>query len=168
MAELTPISASQGTSSSFQLSLEPSERALLGLLPDRLRRFLESPNESPKVLDRLFPPTYRNAGELESEHRRLLGADLLDRRKDALRRFEKMLSSRRRLKSGATILSEIDVDILLSVLNDFRLLLASSNGFDTDAPDIERIATPAGIQDYIMLHALGSIQGDILEGLGYG
>jgi hypothetical protein len=121
----------------FTVSLRPAEAAVLLELPARLRRVLEAPDFADRVVRRLFPATYEDP-DLEAEHRRLVGDDLIRRKRDGLAAFEKTLERRKSglLKVDITI-EEGQFDLWLSFVNDMRILIATEldiqdNSWETD------------------------------------
>jgi Domain of unknown function (DUF2017) len=99
----------------IRLRLPRDERALLRSLPAQLRRLLAEAPEDPS-LERLFPPAYDDA-EDEAEYRRLMGDELLEGRRRALRVVEETLDQDRLTKEQA--------EAWLTALNDLRLVLGT-------------------------------------------
>ena len=98
-----------------RLRLPREERELLRSLPAQLRRLLDEAPEDPS-LERLFPPAYDD-DESEAEYRRLMGDELLDDRRRALRVLEETLDRDR--------LSAEQAQAWLTALNDLRLVLGT-------------------------------------------
>ena len=98
-----------------RLRLPREERELLRSLPAQLRRLLDEAPEDPS-LERLFPPAYDD-DESEAEYRRLMGDELLDGRRKALRVVEETLDRDR--------LSAEQAQAWLTALNDLRLVLGT-------------------------------------------
>jgi hypothetical protein len=98
-----------------RLRLPREERELLRSLPAQLRRLLDEAPEDPS-LERLFPPAYDD-DESEAEYRRLMGDELLDGRRKALRVLEETLDRDR--------LSAEQAQAWLAALNDLRLVLGT-------------------------------------------
>ena len=105
-----------------RLRLPPDERALLRSLPTQLRMLLDEAPDDPS-LERLFPPAYDDA-EDEAEYRRLMGDELLDGRRRALRVLEETLDDER--------LSPEQAESWLTALNDLRLVLGTRLGVRDD------------------------------------
>jgi Domain of unknown function (DUF2017) len=99
----------------IRLRLPRDERALLRSLPAELRRLLVEAPEDPS-LERLFPHAYDDA-ESEAEYRRLMGDELLEGRRRALRVIEETLDQDRLTKEQA--------ESWLTALNDLRLVLGT-------------------------------------------
>lgn len=99
----------------IRLRLPRDERALLRSLPAQLRRLLVEAPDDPS-LERLFPPAYDDA-ENEAEYRRLMGEELLEGRRRALRVIEETLDQDRLTKEQA--------EAWLTALNDLRLVLGT-------------------------------------------
>jgi len=102
----------------FRLRLGRRERALLRSLPVQLEQLLDDAPEDP-ALRRLSPPAYGEEGdaEAETEYQRLVGDDLLETRRGRLRAFAGSLDEDR--------LTEDDLEIWLTALNDLRLVLGT-------------------------------------------
>ena len=98
-----------------RLRLPREERALLRALPAQLRSLLDEAPEDPS-LERLFPPAYDDA-ESESEYRALMGDELLEGRRRALRVVEETLDEDR--------LTAEQAQAWLTALNDLRLVLGT-------------------------------------------
>jgi hypothetical protein len=112
----------------IRLRLPRDERALLRSLPGQLRRLLaEAPDDA--SLERLFPPAYDDA-ESETEYRRLMGDELLEGRRRALRVIEDTLDEDR--------LTTEQAESWLTGLNDLRLVLGTRLDV-TDETLLERI-----------------------------
>jgi Domain of unknown function (DUF2017) len=99
----------------IRLRLPRDERALLRSLPGQLRRLLVEAPDDPG-LERLFPPAYDEA-ESEAEYRRLMGDELLEGRRRALRVIEETLDEEKLTKEQA--------EAWLTGLNDLRLVLGT-------------------------------------------
>ena len=103
------------TLQSWAEGLLRDERALLRTLPAELRRLLVEAPDDPS-LERLFPPAYDDA-EDEAEYRRLMGDELTEGRRRALRVIEETLDQDRLTKEQA--------ESWLTALNDLRLVLGT-------------------------------------------
>ena len=112
----------------IRLRLPRDERALLRSLPGQLQRLLAEAPDDPS-LERLFPPAYDDA-ESEAEYRRLMGDELLDGRRRALRVIEDTLDEDR--------LTTEQAESWLTGLNDLRLVLGMRLDV-TDETLLERI-----------------------------
>ena len=99
----------------IRLRLPRDERALLRSLPGQLRRLLVEAPDDPS-LERLFPPAYDDV-ESEAEYRRLMGDELLEGRRRALRVIEDTLDHDR--------LTTEQAESWLTGLNDLRLVLGT-------------------------------------------
>ena len=99
----------------IRLRLPRDERALLRSLPGQLRSLLVEAPDDPS-LERLFPPAYDDA-ESEAEYRRLMGDELLEGRRRALRVIEETLDENRLTREQA--------EAWLIALNDLRLVLGT-------------------------------------------
>lgn len=113
----------RGPRGGVRLRLPREERALLRALPAQLRSLLDEAPDDPS-LERLFPPAYDDA-ESESEYRRLMGDELLDGRRRALRTLEETLDEDR--------LTGEQAQAWLTALNDLRLVLGTRLDVTEDA-----------------------------------
>ena len=98
------------------LRLPARERELLDHLATELEERLDEDLAEPD-LRRVFPPAYEDDSGEEAEYRRLVGADLLDSKRRAIREFTSTLGHER--------LSDEELDSWLVVLNDLRLILGT-------------------------------------------
>jgi Domain of unknown function (DUF2017) len=101
----------------LRLELGAQERAVLRTLPAALERRLTEEPESPD-LRRLFPAAYAEDDAAEAEYRRLMGSELLDGRRAALRTFAQSVDSE--------VLTAEEAEAWLRALNDLRLYLGTS------------------------------------------
>jgi len=109
----------------LRLSLEAPIHALLERLPRSVENVLTHPERSPKVIKRLFPATYGDPLR-EEEHRQLLGTSLLERRLQGLETYALIVArSNIKKKIVQLDLTRPEVDLMMQVINDFRLLLAT-------------------------------------------
>jgi hypothetical protein len=99
----------------FRLRLPPAERELLRRLPAELRELLTA-NPADPNLRRLFPPAYEDDAD-EAEYRRLMRADLVEGRRQALRVLQESVDNDR--------LSPDEAEAWLTALNDLRLVLGT-------------------------------------------
>ena len=99
----------------FRLVLPRSERDLLRHLPAELTRLLDTAPDDPS-LQRLFPRAYDDDAD-ETDYRRLMGGELLDRRRRALQVIEETADRDR--------LSAEEAQAWLTGLNDLRLVLGT-------------------------------------------
>ena len=141
----------------IRLRLPRDERALLRSLPGQLRRLLaEAPDDS--SLERLFPPAYDDA-EDEAEYRRLMGDELLEGRRRALRVLEETLDQDRLTKEQA--------EAWLTALNDLRLVLGTRLDVTEDML-LERLRPDDPNAFEISLYAyLSWLQEQLVDALAY-
>jgi hypothetical protein len=85
------------------------------MLPAELRTLLATDPDN-RSLRRLFPPAYEE-DDAEAEYRRLMGAEILDGRREALRTLEET--------AGNDRLAPEELDAWLAALNDLRLVLGT-------------------------------------------
>lgn len=133
----------------FRLRLPRAERELLRRLPAGLRELLAAAPAHPD-LRRLFPPAYEDETD-EAEYRRLMHADLVEGRRQALRVLEASVDNER--------LSLDEAQAWLTALNDLRLVLGTRldvseetllHGFDSReprAPPLALYAYLSGLQE---------------------
>jgi hypothetical protein len=98
-----------------ELRLSREERTLLVGLAAELRSLLEGRIGDPS-LRRLFPPAYEDEQD-EDAYRALMGAELLDGRREALELLARTAEQER--------LSAEEADAWLRALNDLRLVLGT-------------------------------------------
>jgi Domain of unknown function (DUF2017) len=141
----------------IRLRLPRDERALLRSLPAQLRRLLAEAPEDPS-LERLFPPAYDDA-EDEAEYRRLMGDELLEGRRRALRVIEETLDQDRLTKEQA--------EAWLTALNDLRLVLGTRLDV-TEEMLLERLRPDDPDAFEISLYAyLSWLQEQLVDALAY-
>ncbi len=141
----------------IRLRLPRDERALLRSLPAQLRRLLVEAPEDPS-LERLFPPAYDDA-EDEAEYRRLMGEELLEGRRRALRVIEETLDQDRLTKEQA--------EAWLTALNDLRLVLGTRLDVSEDML-LERLRPDDPNAFELSLYAyLSWLQEQLVEALGH-
>lgn len=100
----------------FELRFPPQEKDMLRSLPDQLLEVLDGEPGDPE-LRRLFPPAYRNDDEAEAEYRSLMGSELLEHHREALR-----------VMSASIDLPRLDLEQMtawLTGLNELRLVLGT-------------------------------------------
>jgi hypothetical protein len=119
-----------------ELRLSREERTLLVGLAAELRSLLEGETGDPS-LRRLFPPAYEDEQD-EDAYRALMGAELLDGRREALELLART-AEQERLSAG-------EADAWLRALNDLRLVLGTRLDVQEDTlldelgPEDERAA----------------------------
>ena len=147
--------------------LGAAEAELLLALPARLRAILKREDVTDRVIQRLFPPAYRDAKK-ESEYRGLLGRELLERKLESVDAFEKTLGNRTTQKGRVhlTIRPE-EYDLWLGFINDMRLVLGTeldiqddnwSNNFNPSHPQA---------QDMAIFHYLSWLEEELLRASGF-
>ncbi len=100
----------------IRLRLPDEERELLGGLPGQLRALLRDDPDDP-ALRRLFPPAYSEHPQNESEYRRLMGDELMERHLSALAVLEETVRTDH--------LTDEQAHRWLAALNDLRLVLGT-------------------------------------------
>ena len=113
----------------FELRLEDQERRILGSLVAELRGTLDDPAARAPggVLARLYPPAFPDDDAASAGFADLVHADLAETRRDRVAVMEATID--------AESLDEAQATAWLGVLNDARLVLGTSLGFEEDAPD---------------------------------
>ncbi len=113
----------------FDVRLEAHERQILRSLVAELRGELDDPTGMAPggVLSRLYPPAFPDDPAASAEYADLVHADLAETRRDRVAVVEATID--------AASLDEPQATAWLGVLNDARLVLGTSLGFEEDAPD---------------------------------
>jgi hypothetical protein len=146
------------------LRLGPGEAAVVRELPDRFERVLADPDCNRAVIERLFPSSYDDP-EQEHEHRRLLGASLLEERRELLAAVRgRLAASGQGLVDMKVELNEVDLDIWLRFVNDMRLILATDLGVEENMEASIDWTDPQA-DKYALLEYLGGLEMLFLEGL---
>jgi Domain of unknown function (DUF2017) len=147
----------------WTLQLPPLEARLIAGLPDKLQALLTNPGQNRRVVDRLFPPGYRDESEA-AEHRHLLGETLLDARREMLTAVRALLAAGKASPQGLQLaLDEPAVDALLRCVNDARLIIATDLDIRSNLGDVQ---VPPGHPDaarYSLLVYLGGLEQLLLE-----
>ncbi len=128
------LESSEDQEALLEVTLQAAESRFLRKVPKKLKELFTAPDRSPAVIARLFPPTYDDDAA-EEEHRRLLGETLIERRKEGLACYAAILD---RGKDGSFVASIAEINLLLQVLNDYRLMLGvemnlQDNDWSSDA-----------------------------------
>jgi hypothetical protein len=142
----------------YAVRLRDDERELLASLPLQLKELVDGAPDDP-WLRRLFPPAYhqREDAEKQQEWHRLMGEDLLDRRRQQL----DVLAS----TAMADELSEEEVLGWSQALNDLRLYLGTRLDVteDTDIEDYDEDDPDHGL--YVLYGWLSYIQDAVITAL---
>ena len=150
----------------FGVLLDEETGDVLRELPQRLRSVLERPDVAEKVAARLFPKAYSDPKE-EAEYRRLLGKDLLRKKLESVKVFERTLKRWEPVKLDKRKAVEVTVrpeelELWLGFVNDMRLVLGTEldiqdeswgQHFDPDHPQA---------QDMALLHYLSWLEEELL------
>lgn len=146
--------------------LEPGEAQLLQTLPEQLRELVRQPEGA--VHDRFFPRAYLDPTEeaAETEWQRLMHADLVEGKVEALEVFESTLQRRREEHGAVAVDLEADeVAAWLGALNDARLALGVMLEVSEEL-DIERLSPDDPRAPGLHLYAwLTWLQGELIEAL---
>ena len=100
----------------YELRLPAQEREILRSLPEQLLASLDAGGDDPD-LRRLFPPGYAADESAEAEYRKLMGGELLEKHREALRTMAASLD--------LTELDEGQLTAWLTGLNELRLVLGT-------------------------------------------
>ena len=139
----------------YVLRLPEEERALLRFLPDDLRSLLDAAPDEPG-LRRLFPPAYEDAQD-EAAYRELMGNELLEGRRQALRVLAETAQAER--------LTGEQAQAWLTALNDLRLVLGTRLDV-TDESLLEDLAEDDPRAPELALYAyLSWLQEQLVEAL---
>ena len=143
-------------------SFTPDETQLLRSLVQEMELLLEADiPASDDVLQRLFPDAYED-DEMAREYRDLVGDDLKDAKRTALR------TVRERLGPQGALTSEIpteEVTSWLSFLTDLRLAIGTRLGVTDESMEQERDPEDPDAAAWSVLHWLGWVQGSLLDAL---
>jgi Domain of unknown function (DUF2017) len=114
----------------YQVRLRDEERAILATLPDQFDALVSS-GATPATV-RLFPPAYSDQPEFDAEYRRLMGDELVRRRRAALVTVRDTL--------GRDRLTEDELQAWVGMCNDLRLVLGTllDVSEDRDVLDVDR------------------------------
>jgi len=140
----------------YELSLPEQERDLLRSLPGQLIELLEAGPDEPDLV-RLFPPAYTRDEDqkAEQEYRGLMGSDLLDRHKEALKVMAATMDADR--------LDEEQMAAWLTSLNELRLVLGTRLDVSED-----QITPPAGdprASGFALYSYLSWLQSQVIEAM---
>jgi len=134
----------------------------------RLEEVLTDPQAHGRAIERLFPPTYAEDAEAETEHRRLIGEAMLERRRDAMEAFTASLES---VEGGRwereLVLCGSEQALWLRVLNDLRLVFALELGVEENGDLHSPPADPALEALWEQWRFLSGVQALILHARGF-
>lgn len=165
MARVIPLVPGPDGARRLCLELPLMEGALFGSLPARLERVLTDPGSHRRVLERLFPPSYSDAGQ-ERENRRLLGGALLDGRRELLRGIKSLIVAAESGPEGLrVVLGDAEADLLLRFVNDLRLLLATELGLEKNLGEVDLSPDDPAAPQYSLLVWLGGLESIMLDAL---
>ncbi|HSH60130.1 MAG TPA: DUF2017 family protein [Acidimicrobiales bacterium] len=142
----------------IRLRLPHEERELLGGLPAQLRALLREDPDDP-ALRRLFPPAYSEHPENESEYRRLMGDELMERHLSALAVLEETV--------GTDQLTPDQAHRWLAALNELRLVLGTRLDVSEDPIGDDVAADPEDpeVAALGLYHYLSWLQEQLVEAL---
>lgn len=140
----------------YELSIPPQERELLRSLPDQLLDRLEGgPGQEDMV--RLFPPAYSQESDHkeEEEYRSLMGTDLLEAHREALRTMAATIDAER--------VDEGQMMAWLRALNELRLVLGTR--LDVTEDQIPPPANDPRASAFALYSYLSWLQGQVIDAL---
>jgi hypothetical protein len=121
----------------IEVALTEPEVALLRAVVREMEAVLEAPERSPFTV-RLFPPAYPDDPEAQAEYRRLVGEELVEGKRRALRSVAAALERGTVRRGGWRVaLEEEEAGDLLAVLNDARLTLGTRLGVTEESHERE-------------------------------
>jgi hypothetical protein len=165
MARIEALAPGPGGTRRWTLHLPPAEAALLAALPEQLGKLLAHPDENRRIIDRLFPASYADAAQ-EREHRALLGASLLESRRELVAAVRGFLATGQRTARGLRLtLAEGSADLLLRFLNDMRLVLATELGVEENLGKLTVAPGDPDAPRYALLVYLGGLESILVEAL---
>ena len=140
----------------YELSIPPQERELLRSLPEQLIDRLEAGAGQPDLV-RLFPPAYNQESDHkeEEEYRLLMGSDLLDAHREALRTMAATIDADR--------VDEGQMMAWLRALNELRLVLGTR--LDVTENQIPPSPTDPRASAFALYSYLSWLQGQIIDAL---
>ena len=146
----------------FELRLEDHERRILRSLVAELRNELDDPaGRAPGgVLARLYPPAFPDDEAASAEYADLVHEDLAETRRDRVAVMEATID--------AESLDEAQAAAWLGVLNDARLVLGTSLGFEEDPPDDLPGGDDPDAMRYAVFAYLGWLVGGFTDALAEG
>jgi hypothetical protein len=145
----------------LRLRLEPAEVQLLSMLFDELEAVLaDALDPDDAVLNRLYPPAYRDDAEADVEYRSLTESSLRTERSERIGACRAELA-----RSGDVDLAEADAGRRwIQVLNDLRLALGTRIGItEDDDPDLD--PTDRDAQPRVIYYWLTGVQDSVVQAL---
>jgi hypothetical protein len=121
----------QRTGDGFQLSLPAEDRRVIVDLVAQLRDAVVE-GAGDERFRRLFPAAYHADPEHDAEYHRLMHEELLASRLDSLNRAHELLG--RDIHSTTLAMTGEDIDSLMKVVNDLRLVLGTLLDVREDEP----------------------------------
>lgn len=135
----------------------------LKLLPERLREVVENRDFTDEIVRRLFPTAYRDNAK-ETEYRKLLGEDLVDRKLESIRIFEEVIAaSTIQLDQAAITIPADRFETWLCLLNDFRLLLGTELDIKEDLWREDFDENDPRAEKFFLLHFLSVLEEHLLR-----
>jgi hypothetical protein len=163
MAQISVAPPAEDGERRWVLSLPPAEAALLTALPEQLTRLLASPDSNRRLIARLFPASYTDPDQ-QREHQALLGASLLDSRREMLEDVRMLLAGSARSRKGLRVtLGPASADQFLRFVNDMRLVLATDLGVEKNLGDLTISASDPDAPKYALLVYLGGLESALVD-----
>jgi hypothetical protein len=158
----------KGPRGSVILELEPEEAMILRTLPARIRKLLEAPDFGDRVVQRLFPPAYRDPAK-DAEYRDLLSKDLIARKLEGAAALEKALEEASGQGSGSVVtLTPATFDLVLASINDVRLILGTKLDITEDTWKKDLDPEDPDAYELALLHYLSILEETLIAAVDLG
>lgn len=138
----------------FHLRIPRRERELLRSLPAQLREVLASDDP---VLERLFPPAYRDDAERDADYQGLMREELMQHRLSSVQVMEATIDE-----------SDLDQEQLLAwlgAINDIRLVLGTKLEVTEELYEEEVSPEDPRAPGLALYHYLGWLEEQVVEAL---
>jgi hypothetical protein len=148
---------------SLTVRLPLGEALILKELPARLETLLDDPDFTDRTVARLFPPAYADEKK-EAEYRRLVGADIRQRKLDCVRAFEGSLRRCKAKLTGVEIrVRPEEFELWLGFVNDMRILLGTELDITEDGWEKDFHPDHPRANDLALLHYLSWLEEELLR-----
>ena len=151
----------------YAVTLDPRSAQALQDLPRKLRNVLDRPDVSCRVTARLFPRAYKDAAE-EAEYRRLLGDELLRRKRESIKVFEATFRNTKLLRVRGEDVLELTVkpeeyELWLGFVNNMRIVIGTELDIQEDGWDEHFDPQHPKANDFGLLHYLSWLEDELLK-----